>query len=74
MEATGGYERAAFLLLWRAWHAPARLTNPRNVRRYAEAMGNLEKTDRIDASVIARFAVAKGPQADAAAHARPSSG
>ncbi|ANW02998.1 hypothetical protein LMTR13_25420 [Bradyrhizobium icense] len=33
------------------------LTNARNVRRYAEAMGILEKTtDRIDSSVIARFA------------------
>ena len=35
------------------------LTNPRSVRRYAEAMGILEKTDRLDASVIARFAIAK---------------
>jgi transposase len=35
------------------------LTNPKSVRRYAEAMGILEKTDRLDASVIARFAIAK---------------
>jgi len=59
MEATGGYERTAFLLLWEAGIACG-LTNPRNVRRYAEAMGILEKTDRIDAAVIARFAIAKG--------------
>lgn len=58
MEATGGYERMAFLLLWREDLACA-LTNPRSVRRYAEAMGVLEKTDRIDASIIARFAIAK---------------
>lgn len=58
MEATGGYERQAFLLLWDAGIACG-LTNPRSVRRYAEAMGILEKTDRLDASVIARFAVAK---------------
>jgi transposase len=38
------------------------MTNPRSVRRYAEAMGLLEKTDRIDASVIARFTHAKNLQ------------
>ena len=58
MEATGGYERTAFLLLWEAGIACG-LTNPRSVRRYAEAMGTLEKTDRLDACVIARFAIAK---------------
>jgi transposase len=59
MEASGGYERRAFLELWQLSVSCA-LTNPRSVRRYAEAMGFLEKTDRIDASVIARFAMAKG--------------
>lgn len=58
MEASGGYERRAFLQLWQAGLACA-LTNPRSVRRFAEAMGVLEKTDRIDAGVIARFAAAK---------------
>jgi transposase len=58
MEASGGYERRAFLELWQAGVSCA-LTNPRSVRRYAEAMGVLEKTDRIDAGVIARFAAAK---------------
>jgi transposase len=58
MEATGGYERQPFLLLWAAGIACG-LTNPRSVRRYAEAMGILEKTDRLDAGVIARFAIAK---------------
>ena len=58
MEATGGYERTAFLLLWEAGIACG-LTNPRSVRRYAEAMGILEKTDRLDARIIARFAIAK---------------
>lgn len=59
MEATGGYERQAFLLLWAAG-LPCGLTNPRCVRRFAEAMGTLEKTDRLDARLIARFAIAKG--------------
>jgi len=58
MEASGGYERRAFVELWGHGISCA-LTNPRSVRRYAEAMGVLEKTDRIDASVIARFADAR---------------
>jgi transposase len=58
MEASGGYERQAFLLLWELG-MPCGLTNPRSVRRYAEAMGILEKTDRLDGSVIAQFGVAK---------------
>jgi transposase len=58
MEATGGYERKAFLLLWEAG-LPCAITNARNVRQYAEAMGVLEKTDQIDASIIARFARAR---------------
>lgn len=58
MEASGGYERRAFVELWEKGISCA-LTNPRSVRRYAEAMGILEKTDRIDSSVIARFADAK---------------
>jgi transposase len=62
MEASGGYERTAYLLLWEAGQ-PCALTNPRSVRHYAKAMGVLEKTDRIDAAMIARFALAKGLEA-----------
>jgi transposase len=58
MEASGGFEKRAFVELWGHGISCA-LTNPRSVRQYAEAMGVLEKTDRIDASVIARFADAK---------------
>ncbi len=58
MEATGGYERKAFLLLWEQG-LPCAVTNARQVRQYAEAMGVLEKTDEIDASIIARFARAR---------------
>jgi transposase len=61
MEATGGYERKAFLLLWEQG-LPCAVTNARHVRQYAEAMGVLEKTDRIDAKIIARFARDKGLQ------------
>jgi transposase len=58
MEATGGYEKQAFAVLC-AQGLPVALLNPRAVRRFAEGMGLLEKTDRIDAGVIARFADAK---------------
>lgn len=61
MEASGGYERSAYLLLWEAGQ-PCALANPRQVRRFAEAMGVLEKTDRLDAALIARFALARDLQ------------
>ena len=64
MEASGGYERAAWRLLW-AHGVPAARVNPRQVRRFAEAMGYLEKTDRIDAGVIAGYAHAKGVEPEA---------
>jgi transposase len=58
MEATGGYEKLAFGLLWAAG-IPCAIVNPRSVRRFAEAMGWLEKTDRIDAGLIAWYAEVK---------------
>ena len=58
MEASGGYEKQPFALLW-AQGLPVALLNPRAVRRFAEGMGLLEKTDRIDARVIAWFAAVK---------------
>jgi len=59
MEATGGYEKLAFSLLWAEGLACA-IANPRAVRRLAESLGLLEKTDRIDAGVIARYGDVKG--------------
>jgi len=58
MEATGGYEKLVFALLWAAG-LPSAIVNPRSVRRFSEAMGFLEKTDRIDAGVIAWYAEVK---------------
>lgn len=58
MEASGGYERLAFLLLWEMGQ-PCGMANARSVRYFAEAMGYLEKTDRIDAAVIARYGQVK---------------
>jgi transposase len=68
MEATGGYERLPFALLWQAG-LPCALANARQVRRFAEGLGLIEKTDRIDAGVIATFAAVKklAPQPPAAA-------
>ena len=59
MEATGGYEKLPFGLLWAAG-VPCAIANARSVRRFAEAMGVLEKTDRIDARIIADYAATKG--------------
>ncbi|CAA2100268.1 hypothetical protein MBUL_00585 [Methylobacterium bullatum] len=59
MEATGGYERAVFGALW-AEGVPATVVNPRAVRRFADGMGVLEKTDRIDCGMIAWYAATKG--------------
>jgi transposase len=59
MEASGGFERVPFILLWQAGQ-PCGLVNARNVRRFAEAMGFLEKTDTIDAALIARYGQVRG--------------
>ncbi len=58
MEATGGYEQQAFALLSQQG-LPAAILNPRAVRQFAESMGSLEKTDRIDAGMIAWYAEVK---------------
>lgn len=68
MEATGGYERLPFSLLWAA-EIPVAVVNPRSVRRFAEAMGRLEKTDRIDCAMIAWYAETKRIQASPPASA-----
>lgn len=55
MEATGGYEQRAFAQLSEAG-LPVAILNPRAVRQFCEGMGRLEKTDRIDAGMIAWYA------------------
>jgi transposase len=55
MEATGGYEQQAFAQLSTAG-LPVAILNPRAVRKFSESMGRLEKTDRIDAGMIAWYA------------------
>lgn len=54
LEATGGYEaRVASALA--AAGLPVAIVNPRQVRDFAKALGVLEKTDRLDAGVLAQF-------------------
>ena len=58
LEASGGCEKMAFVQLWAEGIACA-IVNPRQARAFAEAMGYLEKTDIIDAQVLAHFADAR---------------
>jgi transposase len=70
LEATGGYELLCVAALV-ALALPVVVVNPRQVRDFAKATGQLAKTDRIDADILALFAervrpvVREIPDADA---------
>jgi transposase len=70
LEATGGYELPVVAALASAG-LPVVVVNPRQIRDFARATGQLAKTDQLDAAVMARFAEvirpAARPVADAAA-------
>ena len=55
LEATGGYELLCVAALAAAG-LPVVVVNPRQVRHFAKATGQLAKTDRIDADLLALFA------------------
>jgi transposase len=61
MEATGGYQAPVVAALTVAGIAVA-VVNPRQVRDFGRATGQLAKTDTLDADVIARFAEALKPE------------
>ena len=61
MEASGGYERLPASDL-RACGLSVAVVNPTYVRRFAQGMGTLAKTDTIDARLIAHFAFVKQPK------------
>jgi len=61
LEATGGYERAVVAALAAA-RLPLVVANPRQVRDFARATGQLAKTDRIDADTLALFAERVRPE------------
>ena len=55
LEATGGLEVPLAAALAAAG-VPVAVVNPRQVRDFAKAVGQLAKTDALDAAVLARFA------------------
>jgi transposase len=61
LEATGGVERHVVRAL-ASEELPVVVVNPRQVRDFAKATGQLAKTDRIDAEVLARFGEAVRPE------------
>ena len=54
MEATGTYGDALASWLYEQGHE-VRVVNPKRIRRYCEALGLLNKTDKADAQAIAEF-------------------
>lgn len=61
LEATGGFEQTlAAALVSEAM--PLAVVNPRQIRDFARATGQLAKTDALDAKAIARFAEAIKPE------------
>jgi len=61
LEATGGYEIPVAAVLASAG-VPVAVVNPRQIRDYARATGQLAKTDALDARLMARFAEAVQPE------------
>lgn len=59
LEATGGLETDLAAELTRAG-VPVAVVNPRQTHRFAQALGILAKTDRVDAGVLARFGAMTG--------------
>ena len=55
LEATGGYERQVVLALQSAGISVARV-NPRQSHDFAKSMGQLSKTDKVDARMLRDFA------------------
>jgi transposase len=61
MEATGGYENAAFAAM-SIRGLPVALVNPRTTRHFAKATNRLAKTDQVDAACLAEFAAVLQPR------------
>jgi len=62
LEATGPYSHALALWLHARAHRVSVL-NPRRVKQYARSAGNRNKSDRLDAAVVADFLCAHRPAA-----------
>lgn len=62
LEATGGLELPFVAELAYA-KMPVAVVNPRRIREFARSIGQLAKTDKLDAKVIAHFGAATRPEA-----------
>jgi transposase len=60
LENSGGYETELAIALEEA-SLPAAVVNPRRVRDFGRSIGQLAKTDKIDASLLARYAASVKP-------------
>src|SRR5690554_3333897 len=61
LEATGGYESSLVSSLI-AKDFIVSVVNPRRIRDFARASGQLAKTDKLDAKIIAKFAATLEPR------------
>jgi len=61
IEATGGYERLVVAELVTA-NIPVSVINPKRARDFARSVGQLAKTDKIDARLLAHYAQAVRPR------------
>lgn len=60
LEASGGYETALTVALTEA-DLPVVVANPRQVRAFAKSIGQLAKTDTLDAALLARYGATVQP-------------
>ena len=61
IEATGRLERSFFYTAHQAG-LPVAVINPKQIRCFAQALGQIAKTDRLDAGIVARFGETVKPE------------
>lgn len=61
LEASGGYEAAAAEAL-EAAGVSVHIANPQRTFHFSRSLGRLEKTDRLDAAMLARYAAERRPR------------
>ena len=61
MESTGGYEKSLAKAISAA-EIPHAIVNPRYIRHFARSFGELAKTDKLDAKMIAMYAECRRPK------------
>lgn len=73
MEASGGHEAACAYAVQAAGF-PLAMVSPRQVRDFADPLGQLDRTDRIEARVLQRFAALLVTQPDRHKYIKPVPG